>query len=49
MVSAKPPATSMTLTPAGQARLGVSLMFFTNGVLFANLLPRYPRSRPASA
>lgn len=41
MVSAKPPATSMTLTPA-RARLGVSLMFFTNGVLFANLLPRYP-------
>ena len=25
-----------------RARLGVSLMFFTNGVLFAALLPRYP-------
>ncbi len=34
---------SLTSTAApGRARLGVSLMFFTNGVLLAALLPRYP-------
>ncbi len=32
----------MTGPTPGRARLGVSLMFFTNGVLFAALLPRYP-------
>lgn len=30
-----------------RARLGVSLMFFTNGVLFAALLPRYPEIKAA--
>lgn len=31
----------------GRARLGVSLMFFTNGVLFSALLPRYPEIKAA--
>ena len=31
-----------TGSSAGRARWGVSLMFFTNGVLLAALLPRYP-------
>lgn len=30
-----------------RARLGVSLMFFTNGVLLASLLPRYPEIKSA--
>ncbi|MDO4717714.1 MAG: MFS transporter [Propionibacteriaceae bacterium] len=30
------------IRPGGRARLGVSLMFLTNGVLFSTLLPRYP-------
>ncbi len=30
-----------------RARVGVSLMFFTNGVLFAALLPRYPEIKAA--
>ncbi len=33
----------------GRARLGVSLMFFTNGVLFSNLLPRYPEVKDTFA
>ncbi|WP_198671420.1 MFS transporter [Desertihabitans aurantiacus] len=32
-----------------RARLGVSLMFFTNGVLLAALLPRYPEIKDALA
>ena len=35
------PRATATAT-AGRARLGVSLLFFTNGVLLAALLPRYP-------
>lgn len=35
-----------TRTP-GRARLGVSLMFFTNGVLLSALLPRYPEIKDA--
>ncbi|WP_019144196.1 MFS transporter [Aeromicrobium massiliense] len=35
-----------TSTP-GRARLGVSLMFFTNGVLLSALLPRYPEIKDA--
>ncbi|OIJ28187.1 hypothetical protein UG56_003830 [Nocardioides luteus] len=31
----------------GRARTGVSLMFFTNGVLFSALLPRYPEIKAA--
>ena len=42
--------TSSTTSPARtvptrddrRARLGVALLFFTNGALFANILPRYP-------
>lgn len=30
-----------------RARVGVSLMFFTNGALFASLLPRYPEIKAA--
>ncbi|MFC8853483.1 MFS transporter, partial [Streptomyces sp. NPDC057144] len=26
-----------------RARLAVAVLFFTNGALFANLLPRYPQ------
>lgn len=38
----------MTLRQSPQrARLGVSLMFFTNGVLFSALLPRYPEVKAA--
>lgn len=40
--------TSRVPTPR-RARLGVSLMFFTNGVLFAALLPRYPEIKAAFA
>lgn len=32
-----------------RARVGVSLFFFTNGFLFANLLPRYPEIKLAFA
>lgn len=32
---------------ASRARLGVSLMFFTNGVLYSALLPRYPEIKDA--
>lgn len=35
-----------TLSPK-RAQLGVSLMFFTNGVLFSGLLPRYPEVKEA--
>lgn len=34
---------------AVRARWGVSLMFFTNGLLVANLLPRYPEVKAAYA
>lgn len=37
----------MPVTSPGRARLGVSLMFFTNGVLLAGLLPRYPEVKAA--
>lgn len=37
----------MPPTSPARARLGVSLMFFTNGVLFAALLPRYPEVKDA--
>ncbi|SDD12188.1 MFS transporter [Auraticoccus monumenti] len=37
---------SLRPTPR-RARLGVSLMFFTNGVLLAALLPRYPEIKSA--
>ena len=37
-VLVRPPALS-----ARQARVAVALLFFTNGALFANLLPRYPQ------
>ncbi len=35
-----------TLNPV-RARIGISLMFFTNGALFAGLLPRYPEVKDA--
>ena len=35
------------IRPAGRARLGVSLMFLTNGVVFSTLLPRYPEIKDA--
>ncbi|WP_232677183.1 MFS transporter [Nocardioides sp. R-C-SC26] len=38
------PRTSAT---PGRARAGVALMFFTNGVLFSTLLPRYPEIKSA--
>src|SRR5699024_5348545 len=37
---------SVTRSPR-RARVGVSLMFFTNGVLLAALLPRYPELKAA--
>jgi MFS family permease len=36
-----------TPSTPGRARLGVSLMFFTNGVLLTALLPRYPEIKDA--
>ncbi|MDF9717454.1 MFS transporter [Nocardioides sp. ChNu-99] len=42
------PASSTALAArVGRARLGVSLMFFTNGVLYSALLPRYPEIKRA--
>lgn len=35
------------VTSPARARLGVSLMFFTNGVMVAALLPRYPEVKAA--
>ena len=35
----------MTRRPEQQARLAVAAVFFTNGVLFANVIPRYPEIR----
>ncbi|MDT9592082.1 MFS transporter [Nocardioides zeae] len=43
-VGASPSASAPTVR---RARAGVSLMFFTNGVLFAALLPRYPEIKAA--
>lgn len=40
-VSAAPTLTTAPLA-ARRARLAVGVLFFTNGALFANLLPRYP-------
>lgn len=37
----------MTSRTLGNARLAVSLLFFTNGALFANLVPRYPEVKAA--
>jgi MFS family permease len=37
--------TTTRAATANRARLGVSLMFFTNGVLFSALLPRYPEMK----
>lgn len=34
-------------TSPARARLGVSVMFFTNGVLFSAMLPRYPEIKAA--
>ncbi|WP_318244689.1 hypothetical protein [Oerskovia merdavium] len=31
-----------------RARVAVATLFFTNGAIFANLFPEYPRSRPSS-
>jgi len=36
------PVPTLPTASPGRARTGVSLMFFTNGVLFSALLPRYP-------
>ncbi|MEE1621686.1 MFS transporter [Zafaria sp. J156] len=36
-----------SVPPSTRARLGVSLMFFTNGVLFSALLPRLPEIKDA--
>lgn len=41
MAAVSSDVSSDRVSPA-RARLGVSLMFFTNGVLLAGLLPRYP-------
>ena len=39
---------SLTVAPAmRRARVGVALMFLTNGALFANILPRYPEIKAA--
>ena len=35
-----------TVRPA-RARVGISLFFFTNGAIFANMLPRYPEIKTA--
>lgn len=35
------PAAPFRFSPA-RARVGISLVFFTNGAVFANLIPRYP-------
>jgi len=35
-------ADPVVTSTARRARIGVGLLFFTNGALFANLLPRYP-------
>ncbi|HEY1133482.1 MAG TPA: MFS transporter [Nocardioides sp.] len=37
----------MPAATPGRARLGVALMFFTNGVLYSALLPRYPEIKAA--
>ncbi|KQS17637.1 MFS transporter [Frigoribacterium sp. Leaf186] len=36
------PARTVPTREDRRARLGVALLFFTNGALFANILPRYP-------
>ena len=36
-----------TVPASRRARVGVSLMFFTNGVLYSALLPRYPEVKEA--
>lgn len=38
---------ALPIASPGRARTGVSLMFFTNGVLFSALLPRYPEIKAA--
>ncbi|MBT1636598.1 MFS transporter [Clavibacter tessellarius] len=45
MPSPSAPTTSRTSTPSREvrrARVAVAVLFFTNGAIFANLLPRYP-------
>ncbi|MFW6774925.1 MFS transporter [Nocardioides sp. CPCC 205120] len=41
------PAAATSVPTPGRARLGVSAMFFTNGVLYSALLPRYPEIKAA--
>lgn len=42
MANPHPATAPVSTTRLRRARIGVALLFLTNGVLFANLLPRYP-------
>src|SRR5699024_7022901 len=42
-----PPSGASVAPAMRRARLGVSLMFLTNGAMFANILPRYPEIKDA--
>ncbi|WP_343212983.1 hypothetical protein [Arthrobacter sp. H5] len=37
------PTTQLSAIELGRARTAVGVLFFTNGAIFANLLPRYPQ------
>ncbi|MCC5783232.1 MULTISPECIES: MFS transporter [Kocuria] len=42
MANPRPATARVSTTRLRRARIGVALLFLTNGALFANLLPRYP-------
>lgn len=42
MANPRPATARVSTTRLHRARIGVALLFLTNGALFANLLPRYP-------
>jgi MFS family permease len=47
MVLARPAQQAAAPRDASQARFAVSVLFFTNGAIFASLLPRYPEIKDA--